>query len=164
MKIAVLLLTTLLTSQAFAERIQEIDCKVEFNMSVLKRGLIGKFKKKSDMAIRVDPMDAGIPVNKDGSAFTTSASHTDDNNRLSTHFKTKMNSQKGVKVSLNFMAQGSDLIPKIHFILGPNDDAETVLEKAETIKLVEAVEWKREGRNKLKIESVTYDCRVTKMQ
>lgn len=133
-------------------------------MAVHKKGLIGKFKKKFEMPIRVDTQGISLQVNQDGSAFTTSASHVEDVERLSTHFKTKLNSQKGVRVAINLMAQGRDLVPQIRFVLGPNPEDEAVYEKIETIQLAEPILWKREGRNKFEIDSITYECLVTKIQ
>ena len=160
MKFFFVIMTVLMGTNAFANdfRITALNCKTEFNTGLYRKNLLGKLKKKGERSITLYTFEDAIQVNRDGSPFSTGSSYSDGTDRLSTLFKTKKDGHGNVNVAINFRAQGSDVVPRIDFVLGPDSTEPTIYEKSETIELEKPLMWKDEGRNRIMIESVFYAC------
>lgn len=159
MKFSFCFFSILLVNFAFADefRIREVDCKVEFNIANYKKNIFGKLIKKDSSkvgnSIRVDSFGVGIPVNKDGTPFFTSTSYIENSSRLSTYYKTIVDKQENVQISLIFNAQGAAIHAPVVFVIDPS-----INEKSDVVELDEPILWKSEGRSRTMIESVSYQC------
>ena len=153
MKFVLFLILASVSQFSFA---QDITCKTEFTMAPYKKNFLGKYKRdhqdKFNNSFIEGTMSVEMPVNKDRSAYFTYSSHNDGPDRLTTYYKSQLNAEGTVNVSLNFIVKGKESIPQVDLVVNG--------EKSAFIELEEPLLWKQQGESKIMIESVYYHCSI----
>lgn len=99
-------------------------------------------------------MKVELQIPEDGSAFFTYSSHDDHTNRLTTFYKSQLDSQGDVGVSMNFTINGKEFIPQVNAVVQN--------ERSEFIELEKPVLWKMKGKSQIMIEKIYYHCKNLK--
>lgn len=135
----------------------EANCKTEFNLARYKMNLWGKTNRigptKMLHDLSIETFTVRLPVNADGSAYFSSSSHLSGTQRLDTYYKTTLDSNNRPHISLLFTSRGVELVVEREIVLSENRHSETII-------LDEPYLLENDGKIKIMIESISFNCGV----